>query len=95
MLETARSARAVRRRRLKTGECPTISPVLRRWFAWYASRYVARHFSAVRIAGGEPPMLAAGRPAVVFLNHPSWWDPLIAAVLAMTFYPERSHYAPI
>jgi hypothetical protein len=28
------------------------------------------------------------------MNHPSWWDPLIGAVLARLF-PERAHFAPM
>jgi 1-acyl-sn-glycerol-3-phosphate acyltransferase len=28
------------------------------------------------------------------MNHPSWWDPLIGAVLARLF-PERTHFAPM
>jgi 1-acyl-sn-glycerol-3-phosphate acyltransferase len=31
---------------------------------------------------------------VVVLNHPSWWDPLVGAVLAGLF-PGREHYVPI
>jgi hypothetical protein len=31
---------------------------------------------------------------VITLNHPSWWDPLVCAVLAGLF-PGRCHYAPI
>jgi 1-acyl-sn-glycerol-3-phosphate acyltransferase len=32
---------------------------------------------------------------IVCLNHPSWWDPLIAITLANSAFKHRSHYAPI
>jgi 1-acyl-sn-glycerol-3-phosphate acyltransferase len=32
---------------------------------------------------------------VVFFNHPSWWDPLVALFLAQHLMPERRHYGPI
>lgn len=66
---------------------PRPSPFALRWawlvraFTWYARRFVARHFHALRLARqGADPALPAG-PVVVALTHPSWWDPLVAAVL--------------
>lgn len=32
---------------------------------------------------------------VIYLNHPSWWDPMICLLLARRFWPTRKHYAPI
>ncbi len=58
-------------------------------FSWYARRFVARHFHAVRLArAGAAPGTFSG-PLVVALNHPSWWDPMIAAVLASRFAGHR------
>jgi 1-acyl-sn-glycerol-3-phosphate acyltransferase len=76
-------------------DVPRISPWLWRGFGRYAERYLARHFHAVRLsrAGGLPPETDA--PLVVYLNHPSWWDPLVCLLLARRFFPERWHYAPI
>jgi 1-acyl-sn-glycerol-3-phosphate acyltransferase len=63
-------------------------------FSWYARRFVARHFHAVRLArAGAAPEIFSG-PLVVALNHPSWWDPMIAAVLAPRF-PDHRIAAPI
>jgi 1-acyl-sn-glycerol-3-phosphate acyltransferase len=51
-------------------------------FRRYARGYVAKHSCAVRISKvGLPPKLLDG-PAIVVLNHPSWWDPLIGYVLS-------------
>jgi 1-acyl-sn-glycerol-3-phosphate acyltransferase len=75
-----------------------VSPWLRRWFHWYVRRYVARRFAAVRIAhGGWPPapVESVEGPLVVFLNHPAWWDPLTAALAALRYFPDRTHFAPM
>jgi hypothetical protein len=32
---------------------------------------------------------------VVYLNHASWWDPLLAVWLAARFMPRRIHFGPI
>jgi 1-acyl-sn-glycerol-3-phosphate acyltransferase len=32
---------------------------------------------------------------VVFFNHPSWWDPLVAIFLAQSLMPEHRHYGPM
>lgn len=73
---------------------PQPSPRLFEVFATYSRWYLSRHFHAVRLAGTVP------RPdddaaLVVYFNHPSWWDPLVAIHLARSFYPERTAYGPI
>jgi 1-acyl-sn-glycerol-3-phosphate acyltransferase len=74
---------------------PRRSPALFRLFRWYARRYVARHFHAVRVSRtGLLPELPS-RPVVVVLNHPSWWDPLIALILSGSMPDCRVHHAPI
>jgi 1-acyl-sn-glycerol-3-phosphate acyltransferase len=63
-------------------------------FRRYARRYAAKHLHAVRVSKpGHPPTRPTG-PAVVVLNHPSWWDPLVCFVLSELF-PGRNHWAPI
>lgn len=72
---------------------PPISPTLLRWFRWYGRRYVARHFHTVRLAGtfaGQDDL-----PLVLYSNHASWWDPMMAQVLADEVLPDRRHYAPV
>lgn len=67
---------------------------LLRLFAAYSRRYLARHFHAVRLSReGLPPRVDG--PLVVVLNHPSWWDPLVAMTLALSAWPDRRHFAPI
>lgn len=33
-------------------------------------------------------------PLVVYGNHSSWWDPMLAVFLARHFLPHRQHYTP-
>ncbi len=74
---------------------PPRSDRLFRLFRWYAGRYVARHFRAVRVArdGGMPEL--PRQPVVVVLNHPSWWDPLVGLIASGLMPAWRRHYAPI
>jgi 1-acyl-sn-glycerol-3-phosphate acyltransferase len=74
---------------------PQISVPILRAFAAYTAWYLRRHFHTVRVAGAENARVPLSSPLVVVMNHPSWWDPLIALTLATRLLPERTHYAPI
>lgn len=89
---------------------PTISPCFLRFFIAYTRRYAARHFHAVRLrksavspdgdgelGSGDLPHSARRltSPLVIYLNHPSWWDPLIAMLLADGCFPGRPSFAPM
>lgn len=75
------------------------SPMLRRWFAKYLRRLVRRSFFAVRAAPGTRDALAAveadGRPAIVLMNHASWWDPLVGMWLGDRLTPTRPIVGPM
>jgi 1-acyl-sn-glycerol-3-phosphate acyltransferase len=65
-----------------------------RFFARWFRRWMARNFHAVRLSrAGKPPDLG-GRPVLVILNHPSWWDPLMGIVLSGLFAGYQ-HFVPI
>jgi 1-acyl-sn-glycerol-3-phosphate acyltransferase len=65
-----------------------------RMFTRYFKRWMGKSFHAVRLSlTGKPPPLD-GKPLVVVLNHPSWWDPLMGMVLADLFAGYK-HYVPI
>lgn len=72
---------------------PQVSPLWTRWFAAYGERYVRRHFHAVRLLRGPPPVSA--NPLVIYLNHASWWDPMLCLVLRNHFFRHRTSFAPI
>jgi 1-acyl-sn-glycerol-3-phosphate acyltransferase len=74
---------------------PDVSPWLLRWFLSYAPRYTRAHFNNLRVSGAEQFAGLGERPAIIYLNHPGWWDPMIAAVLARRYFPGRTHYTPM
>lgn len=80
--------------RRASGKAAEPSPLLFGLFAAYAKRYMRRHFHATRLSGAIPN-IPDDQPLVVYLNHPSWWDPLVCIVLASRFFPTRAHYGPI
>lgn len=77
------------------GRPPEISPRLLALFGRYGERYLARHFHAVRLSRARSPEIAADAPLIVYLNHPSWWDPMVCLQIALRLFPERRHHAPI
>jgi 1-acyl-sn-glycerol-3-phosphate acyltransferase len=91
---SAASSEVARSDRLAPGALPPRWPWLFKLFRRYARRYVAKHFHALRLSkAGRPPARLDG-PAVVVLNHPSWWDPLLCFVLS-GLYPDRIDWGPI
>jgi hypothetical protein len=63
----------------------------------YFERRLARQFHDVRLSRSQRPDLTAARerPLIVYINHSSWWDPLICLQLAGQLLPQRRHYAAI
>lgn len=80
--------------RVHSVESPTVARVTLTLFHWYARWYMYWRLHAIRVNTSNPPGLE-GLPIVVCMNHPSWWDPLVAMTLALRLFPERRHYAPI
>lgn len=78
-----------------SGTAARFSPRAFAGFAWYARRYLARHFDAVRIGRGAPALDLTGRPVVVAANHPSWWDPMLFLFLHDQWFPGRPSYGPM
>jgi 1-acyl-sn-glycerol-3-phosphate acyltransferase len=95
--DLAPPVRRERRRAVEAGapRVPGISPWWFRLAARYARRYAARRLHAVRQsrAGGTPGLGTS--PAVIYLNHPSWWDPLVVLIVAQRHWPDHKHFAPI
>ncbi len=70
-----------------------------RFFAWYVRRMFASKFHAFRVATGTRHVLASladhSGPAIVVMNHSSWWDPLVALMLGHHLCPLRTGCAPM
>lgn len=79
--------------------CPRASHRGFRGFARYTRWYLKRNFAAVRLLTEAAPPVdfndASAGPIVVYLNHPSWWDPMIGVLVADRFARDRGHAVPI
>ena len=77
----------------------TPSPRVRRVFAAMVASMMRRKFHAVRLARGSRAVLAqvdsGERPALVVMNHVSWWDPILLIVAWREFFASRPPYGPI
>ena len=82
-------------RSAESATLPTRWDWLTRGFRKYATRYVRKHFHAVRLSRTSAPVPTGDAPLLVVLNHPSWWDPLLCFVLSHQFPDGREHYAAI
>jgi len=59
--------------------------------------FIRRHFHAIAIERQSrcEDSLDKAAPLIVYGNHPSWWDPLVAHFLNQTLFADRQFYAPI
>ncbi|MCC7373541.1 MAG: lysophospholipid acyltransferase family protein [Verrucomicrobiales bacterium] len=72
------------------------SPWLINLFARYTRWYLRRHFHNLRLSTeGWLPDTDNGIPKVIYLNHASWWDPLICLHLWRQSFRSHRAYAPI
>jgi 1-acyl-sn-glycerol-3-phosphate acyltransferase len=74
---------------------PRVSPLTLKLFAAYSRRYMRRRFHAIRILKSGPLRQDLSRPLLIYLNHASWWDPLLCLDLARRWFPTRSSFAPM
>jgi 1-acyl-sn-glycerol-3-phosphate acyltransferase len=81
----------------RTGRAPAVSSLAPASFQRYGARLLGRHLNAVRLAREPRPDLQSlrQRPLLIYLNHASWWDPLVCLQLAGQLMPQRRHYAPM
>ncbi len=70
---------------------------LYRGFAWYSGRMVRRSFEAMAFDDSVFQMRSVPDdfPVIVYANHPSWWDPILAVLLHEHVFSTRQFYAPI
>ena len=73
---------------------PKISRPLLLWFRWIVRRNFANTFHAVRLQGMRQVRDLDG-PLLIYANHSSWWDPMVAFLLSGELLGTRRHYAPM
>ena len=82
-------------RKYPDAAAPKVSAHCVNFFAAYSRRYLGRHFHSIRIMkSGLPPGDLSG-PLVIYLNHASWWDPLVCLQLSQSYFENRTAFAPI
>ncbi len=76
---------------------PPRNEFLYKGFAWYANRMVRKSFEAMALDDAEYQRIVVPDdiPIVVYANHPSWWDPILAVLLHEYHFAKRAFYAPI
>jgi 1-acyl-sn-glycerol-3-phosphate acyltransferase len=86
-----KTTRRIKRRALE----PRVSAGMMKLFAAYSRGRVRRNFHGLRILKSGLPPGDPSRPLVIFLNHASWWDPLVCLLLSREFFPDHHSFAPI
>jgi len=78
-------------------EVPNVPTWFQNGFHGFLRPFLGRHFHAIGIHRGSRSdrQVPADMPLLVYGNHPSWWDPLIAHFLNRSLLPSRQFYAPI
>lgn len=75
------------------------SPKVTRGFSIVVRRMFRKQFASVRAVKGSTETLGAldsrKGPAIIALNHSSWWDPLVCVLLGSIETPSRTHAAPM
>jgi len=59
------------------------------------SRTFAGSFGALRVANWGEPQCPPGRPVIILMNHPGWWDGVLILLLMRRFFLERPGFTPI
>jgi hypothetical protein len=74
---------------------PHIATWQLRLFARYCGYYLRRHFHGLYSLELSPLTELGDVPVLICLNHPSWWDPILAVYLSQHLFANRRHYGPI
>lgn len=92
-------ARERRAFKVQCGELERPSRPLLRAFNWYTAWYIWLHFRSLRAAHVDRFQNAMAIdpqvPTIIFLNHASWWDPLVCIRIARRLLPGNDNYAPM
>lgn len=64
-------------------------------FGRYLGWFFAGNFRAVRVDRAGWPSLPPDEPALIYTNHPSWWDPITFVLVATRLFPDRPCFGPM
>lgn len=80
-----------------TQDLPTIPRISKFWlkgFRWTANKLFRHKFNALRYLA--PPDWAPPQGSlIIYANHPGWWDPIVATLMAERWFPDHRHYFPM
>ena len=77
-------------------ELPEITGWLFAFFRRHFTRLMQKNFGTLWIEKDSLERIEGIEGgAVVFFNHPSWWDAVTALVLGTRLFPQSRHYGPI
>ena len=76
---------------------PAVPAWFQNGFHRFLRPFLKRHFHAVAVDRQSREEIGsdANEPLIIYGNHPSWWDPLIAHFLNRSLFPDRQFHAPI
>ncbi len=74
---------------------PPTSRAVLTLFSKYALYRLWRNFQGFHLLHHERTEGLAGLPLLIYLNHPSWWDPLVGIFLSQYLFARRRQYGPI
>ncbi len=74
---------------------PVTSPAVLTLFSKYALYRLWRNFQGFHLLHRERVAGLDGLPLFIYLNHPSWWDPLVGIFLSQYLFAHRRQYGPI
>ncbi len=66
-----------------------------RFFDVAFTRTFAGSFTALRVARWGWPQAPEGRPAIILMNHPGWWDGVLILLMMRRFFLDRPGFTPI
>jgi 1-acyl-sn-glycerol-3-phosphate acyltransferase len=75
-------------------------PISKRWlvdgFCWYSTGLIRKQFQSMGFLGLENITdIPKDQSVVVYANHASWWDPIVAMLCRREYMKDRTLYAPI
>lgn len=79
----------------EVGQAPQVSRWMLNAFHMYLQRYFRRHFHSVCVSFECRLEAGPDVPLVAYVNHASWWDPLLGLILQRAVFPEHTLFAPI